>query len=263
MEKALEIASNVSTPLALAGLMSSLMFFILKQILSSGLLSKSSSKQSAGLLKLIIDRFFVLSLVAMVLGFIAYLPQSMKMLATEDSSNALEDKEYKQLLFASSEELRSNFEYLASLRAYVRGASDDFPIGKVSADKTLELYEKYYNRAVRHSYGEEKYIYQLALTLGRTGAALDGKSSRSDLRSWESSSEMTLDDVAFLSGFLSWYVAHMADEDLEDRMAYALGWGALSESFSISGSPEDLKMKYFVYEDEPISEYGLCLGLID
>ncbi len=72
MEKIFEIASQVSTPLALAGFFAALVFFIFRQIVAKNIFPRLTAAIGADLLKLIIDRLFVLALVAMVLGFIGY-----------------------------------------------------------------------------------------------------------------------------------------------------------------------------------------------
>lgn len=72
MEKIFEIASQVSTPLALAGFFAALVFFIFRQIVAKNIFPRLTATIGADLLKLIIDRLFVLALVAMVLGFVGY-----------------------------------------------------------------------------------------------------------------------------------------------------------------------------------------------
>lgn len=72
MEKIFEIASQVSTPLALAGFFAALVFFIFRQIVAKNIFPRLTAAIGADLLKLIVDRLFVLALVAMVLGFVGY-----------------------------------------------------------------------------------------------------------------------------------------------------------------------------------------------
>ena len=70
MTKIFEIASQVSTPLALAGFIACVVFFVLRQIVAKNIFPRLTSAVGAGLLRHIIDRLFVLALVAMCLGFI-------------------------------------------------------------------------------------------------------------------------------------------------------------------------------------------------
>lgn len=72
MAAIVEIATKVSTPLALGGLVAAFMFFLLRQILAKNVFPKLTKALGADILKLIIDRLFVLSLVAMVLGFAGF-----------------------------------------------------------------------------------------------------------------------------------------------------------------------------------------------
>lgn len=73
MSNLFEVASRISTPLALAGLIAAAFFFIIRQALAKGLFPQLSQRAGAEILKTIIDRFFVLSLIAMVLGFVGYI----------------------------------------------------------------------------------------------------------------------------------------------------------------------------------------------
>jgi len=72
MGKILEIATNVSTPLMLAGFLAGVFFLILRQILKKNLFPVLTRQLSADIIKLIIDRLFTLALVALVLGFVGF-----------------------------------------------------------------------------------------------------------------------------------------------------------------------------------------------
>jgi hypothetical protein len=73
MEKVFEIASSVSTPLALGGFFAAVVFYIFRQIVAKDFFRQLTSIHSADVIKLIIERLFILALVAMILGFVAYL----------------------------------------------------------------------------------------------------------------------------------------------------------------------------------------------
>jgi uncharacterized membrane protein len=73
MDKIFDIASSISTPLGLGGFFAAVVFYIFKQVLTKDLLRQLTSSHSADVIKLIIERLFVLALIAMILGFIAYL----------------------------------------------------------------------------------------------------------------------------------------------------------------------------------------------
>jgi len=68
-----EIASDVSTPLALAGLTAVAFFMVVRQALAKGLFPVMSQKVGGHLFKTILDYLFVLALVAMCLGFLGYI----------------------------------------------------------------------------------------------------------------------------------------------------------------------------------------------
>jgi hypothetical protein len=69
MEKIFQIASNVSTPLALAGIFATIFFFIIRQILSG---KDNQWKITNHIIILIINKLFILAIAAMLLGFIGW-----------------------------------------------------------------------------------------------------------------------------------------------------------------------------------------------
>src|SRR5687768_4035781 len=72
MDKLFEIAASVSTPLALGGLIATIFFFVLKQILAKNIFPRFSRDHGTAFLTLVVNRLFVLALVAMLLGFAGY-----------------------------------------------------------------------------------------------------------------------------------------------------------------------------------------------
>ncbi|MDM8544257.1 hypothetical protein QUF90_24530 [Desulfococcaceae bacterium HSG9] len=73
MEKIFEIAGAVSTPLALSGFVASIFFFLFKQIIAKNIFPILTKQLSSDIIKLIIHSVFILSLVAMMLGFFGYI----------------------------------------------------------------------------------------------------------------------------------------------------------------------------------------------
>src|SRR6266568_855280 len=71
MEKLFEIASKVSTPLALAGVVMIALFFVYLGVVKK--LSKPTRDQSPGILRLVIWIFFGLGLTSLLLGFAGYI----------------------------------------------------------------------------------------------------------------------------------------------------------------------------------------------
>lgn len=68
-----EIATEFSRPLALSGLFAAILFFILRQILAKEIFPKLAQTASADIIKIIVNRLFVLAFFAMILGFIGYM----------------------------------------------------------------------------------------------------------------------------------------------------------------------------------------------
>ncbi len=69
MSEIFRIATQISTPLALAGFLAAAFFLIVRLILRKNIAQQVRPRESAVIVRQIIDRLFVLSLVAMVFGF--------------------------------------------------------------------------------------------------------------------------------------------------------------------------------------------------
>ncbi len=72
IEKLFEIASKISTPLALAGICVVVVFLILWRILGLAIFESVGGSRTAEIIKLIVGTIFVLALVAVVLGIAGY-----------------------------------------------------------------------------------------------------------------------------------------------------------------------------------------------
>lgn len=123
--------------------------------------------------------------------------------------------------------------------------------------------ETQYELVTKHSYGEQKYIYQEALQLKKLGEALNVARSHGDINEFERRSTHTLHDAIFLNDFLRWYLAPPMQEVLSDQQIYAFGWSPFPGPKLRTDAIEPVRMKYFVHDDEPIQEFSLYLGLID
>lgn len=75
MLRIIDIASHVATPLALAGLFAAVLFLVFRQLLSSKFMPRLARGSAGDIIKRIINYLFVLSLVAMLLGFAGYIIQ--------------------------------------------------------------------------------------------------------------------------------------------------------------------------------------------
>jgi hypothetical protein len=73
MKTIIQLASNVGTPLALAGIVCTLLFYTLRSILSSKFLSRANQTESAQIIKRIVDWFFYLAMVSVVLGTLCWI----------------------------------------------------------------------------------------------------------------------------------------------------------------------------------------------
>lgn len=67
-----DIASKISTPLALAGIVVTAVFFIVKELIKRGLFSQLKGTQSFAIFKRALDWVFAFGILALVLGFSGY-----------------------------------------------------------------------------------------------------------------------------------------------------------------------------------------------
>ena len=77
IDKIFDIASNVSTPLALGGFFAASFFFLMRQIIAKNIFPVLTKKLSAEIIGLIIRYVFSLSIISMFLGFLGYLITSL------------------------------------------------------------------------------------------------------------------------------------------------------------------------------------------
>jgi hypothetical protein len=73
MKELLEVASQVSTPLALGGLIAAILFLTLRQFIAKGVFPKLTRAVGSKVVIFIITGLFVLAFAAMVLGFVGYM----------------------------------------------------------------------------------------------------------------------------------------------------------------------------------------------
>ena len=72
MAEIFDLATKISTPLALGGLLAAILFFILRQLLAKDIFPQLARVSSAKIITTIINRLFVLALIAMLLGFAGF-----------------------------------------------------------------------------------------------------------------------------------------------------------------------------------------------
>ena len=81
-----EIATNISTPLMLAGFVAAAFFLLVRQILKKDLFPTLTRQLSADIIRLIIERLFTLSLIAMMLGFSGFVLKDLFVQPSQPSS---------------------------------------------------------------------------------------------------------------------------------------------------------------------------------
>ena len=195
------------------------------------------------------------------------LPRKQPMFEVVDVAKEVEKTalvEYSKQLFACAQELRKNSIYLRSLIYSVQDPDKHVPIGRVTTEATLSFLNNNFEKVTQFSYGEEDRIYELALKLRDASQRLKQLESVEDLIEWDKKYEMALGDLAFLNGFLSWYVNVVAEKDLTEKNFQALGRYATSSRFAYDEDIPFLRLRNFIDDNgEPILDYGDYLGLLD
>jgi hypothetical protein len=111
MSKVFEIATNISTPLMLAGFLAAVVFFIFRQILKNQEPLRNKSHNT--IVILIINKLFILALIAMVLGFIGWIIKARKESQNQNHKskmvlNVFYDKRPAHRVWVSGTNVRDN-----------------------------------------------------------------------------------------------------------------------------------------------------------
>jgi hypothetical protein len=184
-------------------------------------------------------------------------------LIPDRSENRRYEKRVASLVLQASQELRYNSQWLSRLARNYEDESPPLPIGRMKTDALVELANIEFTRIVRYSYGEEKYIYQEIYQLADLAAAFGSPSTRDELESFDERSNFTLHDIIFLNDFLWWYLTPLAEDSLDSKQLYSMGWAPFPrEGFTINGV-EAVQLRNFVIDGQPIEDFGHYLGLLD
>lgn len=104
MQDIFQIASNVSTPLALGGFVTAVLFFIFRQILKKDIFPSFTKTASAEVIKIVVDRLFILALISMVLGFAGFvISNRINASPSTDKINSLDKLELSASVFGKNE----------------------------------------------------------------------------------------------------------------------------------------------------------------
>jgi hypothetical protein len=145
MEALFRVASQVSSPLAYGGLVAMMFFLILKQIVAKNIFPSLTRAVGGDLLKLIIQRLFILALVAMILGFIGFIfTTAMSAADKTRGQNSINVTLQDGMTFKEAAEFLADLEHFtvdvsatcdqSALNANVRG-------GQIRGKSTVELIE--------------------------------------------------------------------------------------------------------------------------
>lgn len=139
MEQIFDIASRISTPLALAGFIAAAFFLILRQLLRKNIFQKLQAGDSFRIVAIIVQRLFVLSLVALVLGFAGFI---VPMLAPKPSRPEGLKQEHESRTRAS-QELRASLESRALSLEEKKVISEFYDKRSKLSDDWRSLYDDY------------------------------------------------------------------------------------------------------------------------
>lgn len=204
---------------------------------------------------------FLLLVTSVTVYALAVWSPSQKLNSEVSIDPTSETKLFQQVLFKSLLELQENQFYLRKLNPTRNGSLNHYPPGNTSFDETLSLLKEHYNIALKDSYGEEKNIYSLVHLGQSISKSLNEIRNREELIRWNKKFEMTIDDLRFLSGFLRYYLDRFVDEYSDGPWKGAL---YVPRKYFNKNSSEGVELRFFRdYDDNPVTDYGMWLGLID
>lgn len=111
MDDIFKIATDVSTPLMLAGFLAAAFFLIARQVIKANIFPQLTGQLSSDIIKIIIERLFILALIATILGFIGYIVGLLnpRQLVSEVVKDHYEMPDDGLLVFRLEEMLAINF----------------------------------------------------------------------------------------------------------------------------------------------------------
>ena len=177
----------------------------------------------------------------------------------ENKEKKIKEKEFDNAIFLSLKELEWNKEYLNQLRHSIKYSDKTIIIGTIKYEKVVSFADTKYDELSQHSYGEEKNLYRLIMTLQESADEFKRVKNFEDLLIWNKSYELTIDDLYFLNCFLYWYIGSTFEER-GDVMQYFSPWSFSNDAF---GKNETVYMRYFVFDGKPVKTCTDYLGYID
>lgn len=156
-------------------------------------------------------------------------------------------------------QLRMNLIYLTDLRAVLGNKSSSLPHSQIQCNKIGNALEYYEPSSVEDP--EKHYFTELINLICETGKKLTVIKNPVELRTFNGTAELTIDDMIFANGFLDWFWSHIAkySYSLSPEEAYELG-PFHQKPFDDTDKPN---LRYFTDAGSPVVSYSDYLGLID
>jgi hypothetical protein len=180
------------------------------------------------------------------------------------ANSSQEEENMKRLIFHVVQDLRYNHEWLSKVAVAYEKRYFEIPPGYLRVDSLLLLAYLDYSLLTQYAYGEEKNIYQEILNLKNLGETFGRPMRCAQIDSFENQTPYCVQDIIFLNDFFLWYLRPLVDETLQPQLIRSLycpntRWTSRSYVPGI----EELRLKYFVAEGEPIIEFIDYLGILD
>lgn len=131
MIKLFEIATKVSTPIALAGLVVMVVYAVIRQLLKSGIIPPLDKSAGGRTLNLVLKGLFILSVIAIILGFAGYIvslyaPQrTPPNVATKDDIKDVATKDQVEELRQQAAKTQAQVEELLRIIATLKGTDKE------------------------------------------------------------------------------------------------------------------------------------------
>ncbi|MBL4907381.1 MAG: hypothetical protein JKX94_08015 [Sneathiella sp.] len=166
----------------------------------------------------------------------------------------------KAIIYSAAHEMQYNIEWLLKASDLAKSQSRLMPMGVMRTEATMRILDRNYRKVTKYSYGEEEDIGSMLKLYQASMDELNSLSSIQDFRNFNKKYELSIDDCLVLTGFLNWYFTPLYEDHLDQVQLGSLpNMGSIVEQKIF----EDVKLKYFVFNDEAVDSFSSLLGYLD
>ena len=159
-------------------------------------------------------------------------------------------------------ELRHNCNALQSFAHAGFERTETTPVLQLRTERLMAVVDRDYAAVTRESRGEEKTLYGDVLIFDAAARMLAPAITRSGLEAVEWEFGLTIHDMVFLACFLDWYIRLSIVDFLPERAAMTVMMPPPRSGLDATWIGP-LRMRHFMHDGTPLSEFLDYLALID